>query len=301
MASDFGSPRLACVEPPANATFFEFSASTRWSQIAGGVFACALLVSIAFFRPPPMFAVTCVATSILFGVITMRDVRYLRDRVAVSDHGVWYLPHAGTSTFLQWDEVASLDLRDGRFQGRLVLSDKTRLRKIRLDFRLNQFAQLFWFVVNRTAERRQRQPVPSISHRGHMGRTLLIVVMVLVAVLCTRAGQSKAAMCFALITAVGFAELSFDPRTVVVSTRSISIGYLGRRRELPFESVTDVQIGLLQGGKGDLSTVVVVNSVGERRVKLIGFKEGSVALYDSLHGAWQTAKKSKSAQATATA
>jgi hypothetical protein len=156
---------------------------------------------------------------------------------------------------------------------------------------------LLWFTLERTAKRRRHQPLLAIFHRTYSVRAfncVCILIVVMIAILSARAGQSKLALGFLSMSVLLSGVAAFDPGKVAISTRAIVIGYLGWRRALLLESVTNVRIGLFQDGKGELSTVVVVESVSTRPVKLKGFKGSSIALYDSLQDAWRIAKGSES-------
>jgi hypothetical protein len=94
--------------------------------IVGGVLAYALICFAVLLTSEARALITatiCIVTASLFGVVAFKDLRRLRDRVAINDDGVWYLRYGGATTFLRWDDDASLDPYEGRFGGRLVISD----------------------------------------------------------------------------------------------------------------------------------------------------------------------------------
>jgi hypothetical protein len=295
------------VEAPEHATLFEFPESSRWGIIVGlifsyGLIAGGILVPLLTEQLPRALLVgaACVTVSGLFAFAMTRNLRTLRSRVAVTDDCIGTYPSEAHRHFSDGVKSQPWEMWEGRLQGRLILSDAARLKSINLDYRLNNFARVFGLVLNKTAERRLRLPYPCNFHRNYSNRAFMLIassITVAVALLSAHEGYEKFWPWFAIIAALGalgFGGLILEPRGIVVSARSFTIQYPGWRRTVPFDAVTDIRITLHRGGKGELTTPVMADLAARRRLKLVGFREGSVALYDALYGAWQAGRRAES-------
>jgi YD repeat-containing protein len=285
-------------EPPANARFFQFPSSYRW-LVTGSLPVFCVLVVVGFFfllfNPGPKslaIGAICVIEFGFFALLAIRAVHLARDRVAVNDDGLWYLTRRDLSTFIRWDEVANVEAHEIR--KRLVITDMTGQKRINLEYQLDGFETLRNFVLERTTARRRQTFAPSVFHGGYLKLGFLLFAFLMWIAFVTmsiRSGQPLAAAGFvglALLTLYGIVR---EPRTLTISSLSIIVGYPGWHRSIPFDSVTNVEIDNTPGNEqGYISAAVFVETVNGRPLKLIGFREGSVALYDALCAGWAAAR-----------
>ena len=199
--------------------------------------------------------------AILVGGMQLRTFSRLRYHVAVSDDGIRYMPHGDSPTFLQWREIANLELRERLGDARLVISDATRLRQMNLDYRLDRFQDLLSFVADHATNCDPHPPLPSSFHIGYLEQTVVVIVFFVAiggSIYFVRTGQSinAPATAFGLFALIPVAMLAALPHSMTVSTDSIVINYLGWRREIAVASVTGVRFGIERGSRGSVWTVV---------------------------------------------
>jgi hypothetical protein len=281
------------VEDGANETVFEFPSAIRLYLLPAAV-VCGVMILFEIHEPS-LNNLALAAFVILVGTIQLMSFSRLRYRVAVSDDGIRYMPYGAAPIYLRWDEVASLELQEAGFRGQLLVSDATRLRKMILDYRLDKFQDLLSIVADRAANCDPHPPYPSTFHTGYLEQTAVVFVFFVSiggSIYFARTGQSVIAAAFGLFALIPVGILAALPHSMTVSTDSIVLNYLGWQREIAVASLTGVRFGLERGGRGSVWTVVWLDRIEGRPVKLPGFSEGSLALYYCLRDAWQTAKDS---------
>ncbi len=280
------------MDEAANDAVFEFPYSIRLYLLPAAV-ACCVMILIAILEPSVNhFALAALVT--LIGTVQFISFSRLRYRVAVSNDGIRYMPYAAAPIFLEWSEVASLELREGIGAARLVVSDATRLRKMILDYRLDRFQDLLSIVVDRAANCDPHPPLPSTFHISYLDQSVIVAVFLVCLVLSiyfAEVNQSAYATAFGLFAVLPVGVLAVFPRSLNVSTNSLELRYLGRRRQIGLASVTGVRFGIVRGNRGLLWTVVWIDTIEDNPLKLTGFTEGSLAVYYALRDAWRPLKK----------
>jgi hypothetical protein len=286
------------VDDRANETVFEFPSAIRVYFLPAAVVCCVMIV---FEINAPSVNSLALATLVIL-VVTVQVIYFsrLRYRVAVSDDGIRYVPHGGAPIFLQWSEVASLELREAGLRAQLMISDATRVRKMILDYRLNKFADLLLVVVDRSTNCDPRPLLPKTFHTSYLDQIIVVIVFfVCIALAIHFANLNKIyAAAFGLFALLPVGILATLPHSLIVYTNSIALGYLGWRREIAIASVTGMRFGVQRGNRGSLWTVVWVDTTEPKPLKLTGFTEGSLAVYYALRDAWQPIKDSGAATFT---
>jgi hypothetical protein len=281
------------MENGANEVVFEFPSSVRLYLLPAAV-VCGVMILFGILEPS-LNNLALAAFVILVGAIQLISFSRLRYRVAVNDDGIGYLPCRHAPIFIRWSEVASLELRKRLGAAGLVVSDATRLRKMNLDYRLDRFQDLLSIVADRATNCDPHPSLPSTFHTGYLEQTAVVIVFIVSiggSIYFARTGQSVNAAAFELFALIPVGILAALPHSMTVSTDSIVLNYLGWQREIAVASLTGVRFGLERGGRGSMWTVVWLDRIEGRPVKLPGFSEGSLALYYCLRDAWQTAKDS---------
>jgi hypothetical protein len=280
------------VEEAANEAVFEFPSVIRLYLLPAAVVCC---VMVLFAITAPSLSTLGVAVLVSFvAAVQLIFFSRLRYRVAVSNDGIRYMPYADAPIFLQWSEVASLELREGIGAAQLAISDASRLRKMILDYRLDKFQDLLSIVVDRAANCDPHPPLPKTFHTSYLDQSVIIAVFLVCIVLSiyfAEADQSVYATAFGLFAVLPVCILAALPRSLSVSTNSLELRYLGRRRQIALASVTGVRFGLMRGNRGLLWTVVWLDTIEDRPLKLTGFTEGSLAVYYALRDAWRPMKE----------
>lgn len=230
-----------------------------------------------------VIALLGVAVCGLFATLGMRSFGRLRNSVAVSSDGIWYLPRRGEPTFIAWFDVASVKANDT--QQRLVLADGTGHRSIRLEYQLTNFGKLREFVVGHTAaQTRLDANAPSIFHRSWINKGLLLFYAALF-------------IFFAYLSHVHFligiaclllGAITQDPLFLVITSDAAVIKYPGWERTIHFGSISGIELVDVYN-RGNVWAAVVIKRKNKKPLKLYRFREGSLALHDALQTAWSLA------------
>jgi hypothetical protein len=224
----------------------------------------------------------------LFAALTLRSCVRFRDSIAANSDGIWYLPRKGESTFISWCDVASLKAHDT--QQRLVLADATGSRSIRLEYQLEDFGRLREFVLTNTAH---ASPA-NVFHRTWINKVILLsgtVIFLVLAWLSHHQGQLGPSLFF-----IGFASLSLgaitqDPVGVEITREAVIVEYPGWKRTIPFDAISSITLKDVHN-RGNVWAAVVIELRQGKPIRLFRFREGSVALHDTLQSAWQSAVES---------
>ena len=278
---------------PGDERVFEFPSSVRLYLLPAAVVCCVII--LFEIHAPSLNNLVFAILVILVGTVQLIYFSRLRYRVAVSNDGIRYMPYGAAPIYLRWDEVASLELQEAGLRGQLLVSDATRLRKMILDYRLDKFQDLLSIVVDRATKCDPHPSYPSTFHTGYLEQPAVVFVFFISigsSIYFARTGHSINAAAFGLFALLPVGILAGLPHSMTVSTDSIVLNYLGWQREIAVASVTGVRFGLERGGRGSVWTVVWLDRIEGRPVKLPGFSEGSLALYYCVRDAWQTAKDS---------
>jgi hypothetical protein len=280
------------VKDGANERVFEFPAYIR-SYLLPAAIVGGAMISFEIAPPPSNLALAiCLTVAATVELIHFSGLRY---RVAVSGDGMRYLPYRAAPIYLRWDEVASLELREEILRGQLVVSDAARLRTMALDYRLDRFQDLLSIVVDRAAGCDPHPPLPSTFHSSYLDQTVVVLVFFVCTVLSIHfvgGGQSIIATAFGLFALLSVGTLAAFPHSLTVSTDSVELGYLGRRRVIALASVKGVRFGVQRGNRGAMWTVVWLDTSEGRPLKLTGFNKDSLAVYYALRDAWRPLKDS---------
>jgi hypothetical protein len=280
---------------PADATYFRIPVGIRWLILAFAIAFLAFLifgvVGILGDRQHVQIVLLVLYVAV-FGSLEAAALQMLfraLDAVAVNSEGIWYVPRKGGTTFIGWGDVASVRALDVR--QRLVVTDTTGGKKIRLEYQLENFERLRTFVLEHSATARQHAPLNTVFHRNWVNRGVMLAFF---------GFFSMTAVCAAIdgvpVTALLLFGLAIPPlislinevASVQISNDSITIRYLGWQRSIPFQAITNIGLVDLHS-RGDVIATVLIERRSGKPVRLMGFREGSVALNDALCSAWRAA------------
>lgn len=284
------------MEETANEAVFEFPSFLRLYLLLAVVVICVTMIFEIRSPSANQFGFAFAFLVILVAGVQFIFLSRLRYRVAVSKDGIRYMPYGDAPIFLQWSEVASLELREGIGAARLVVSDATRLRKMPLDYRPDKFQDLLSIVVDRAVNCDPHPSLPKTFHASYLDQSVIIAVFLVCIVLSihfAKVNQSVYATAFGLFAVLPVGILVALPRSLTVSANSLELAYLGRRRQIALASVTGVRFGLVRGNRGSLWTVVWLDTIEDKPLKLTGFTESSLYLYYALRDAWRPMKESE--------
>ena len=279
------------MEPGANETVFEFPSAIKLYLLPAAIVCCvAILIAI---HTPSSNSLAFAVLAITVGTIQFISFSLLRYRVAVSDDGIRYMPYGDAPIFLRWSEVAGLELRERGFVGRLVINDAPPLRKMTIDYRLGKFQDLLTIVVDRAANCDPHTPLPATFHTSYLDQAVAFIVFlasIVLSIYFARLNESAYVTVFGLFALLPIGVLVAFPQSLTVSTNSLELAYLGRKREIALASVTGLRFGIMRGGRGSLWTEVWLDITEDKPLKLTGFSEGSLAVYYALRDACRPMK-----------
>ncbi len=282
--------------PLADALFFNFQPGFRWLMLGGAIlffgfmaFGLALPITDPAHTSPAIM-ILCVAFFGLFGALALQAFTIALDTVAVNSDGLWYLHRKGGRTFIAWSDVGSVSARD--VGQRLVVTDLSGNKKIKLEYQLENFEKLRAFVLEHSAAARLRTPAVTIFHRNWVNRGLLLVGFVTTlffTCLCIRQGQPKPAPIFLGFAVLALVGLMREPARVEITNEAIVVIYLGWNRTLPFDSITNIEFVDLHD-RGNVRPTVIIERLSGKPLKLGGYREGSIALNDAISSAWRASR-----------
>jgi hypothetical protein len=279
---------------PADAQLFKFPASLKWLYMGGAALSFGLALAMPltesvhrWFGP----VVVCATFLTAFGVLCLRSFNRCYDTVAVNPEGIRYLPRKGENTFIAWNNVASVSARD--VMQRLVITDLSGRKTIRLEYQLDNFEQLRDIVLRYTEAARFRRPFAKVFDRNWANRGLFLgcfAACLLLAYLAVHQGQRGASLGMIGFAAFSLVALTREPASVGISNTAIVIKYLGWQRTISFAAVSNIVIADLHDDGGNVHATVIIERPNGKPIKLLGFREGSVALHDALYSAWRAAR-----------
>jgi len=296
LSSQDASTYQSAAPPPADALLFNFQPGFRWLMLGGAIlFFGFMAFGLALPITDPAHTslaimILCVAVLGSFGALALQAFTIALDTVAVNSDGLWYLRRKGGTTFIAWSEVGSVSARD--VAQRLVVTDLTGNKRIKLEYQLENFEKLRAFVLEHSAAARLRTPSTTIFHRNWVNRGLLLVGFVTTLFftwLCIRQGQPKPAPIFLGFAVLAFVGLMREPARVEITNEAIVVRYLGWSRTISFDSITNIEFVDLHD-RGNVRPTVIIGRLSGKPLKLGGYREGSIALNDVLSSAWRASR-----------
>jgi hypothetical protein len=280
---------------PANASIFKFPAGTAMFLLVCSILCFCLLMFLLYKQVshpvPGSIGIAAVGAAMLAaaGFFTFRSSCRFRDTIAVNADGIWYLSRSGESTYIAWSEVASVNVLDTR--QRLLICDASGSRKIRLEYQLQDFANLRDFVLSHaTALTKPHGPSSNIFHRTWINKIILLIFAGLSLLLAGLVvGQPKPFIICIGCAGLFVAALAQDPTTLQITKGALVITYPGWKQNIDLRTITGISLTDIADAKGNVWAAVIINRQNRKPVKLFRFREGSVALRDALQSAWKAA------------
>lgn len=291
---------------PADAEIFRFSQGLAWVALVGtiflvGVFVLTAIVGITEHNNRLLFvAIALLPFYGAIGFFGFRSFHRLRDSVAVSPKGVWYLPKKGTATYIAWQDVATVKADD--VGQRLVLLDASGTQKIRLEYQLGNFAQLRDYVTSHADAAIHRVPAGNVFHRTWINK----------GVFCALAGPFiffawkshaegdplKSVLPFVGIAAFFLIGILRDPTTIEITSEGFEIKYPAWKQTIPFGTISAISLKDVNDRRGDgnVWAAVIIERKHARSIKLYRFREGSIALHEALESAWRSSGAARPAR-----
>jgi hypothetical protein len=277
---------------PSDTAYFRFPTSLKWLTsgltIAWvGLMAFALILQLTDLKHASLTIIVLTVAMLGAGAVGLLQIfDRAGDTVAVNSDGLWYLHPGGDAIFIAWSDVGSVRALD--FAQRLVVTDTAASKKIKLEYQLENFEKLRAFVLDRTSSMRLHAPALTIFHRNWVNRGFMLgsyAACSLTALLASRQGQRGDGLLFLGFAVLSFAGLTQEVASVEILNDAILIKYLGWRRTVPDDGISNIVIVDLHD-RGNVHAAVIIKRLHGKPLKLFGFREGSVALHDALSSAW---------------
>lgn len=290
---------------PSNASAFSVPPGTVWLVFGGACVFTAFSVlgaALAFFRSSDRLSL-CIglAAAVGFGagaILALRCFNLLRARIALNETGIWYLPYRGQNTFISWKDVSSLKADDtGQ---RLILTDASQNRAIKVEYQLENFKRLREAVLaHTTMQRCMHAENLTTFHRTWINKIVLAVLgfpFLVVSFLSYREGLAGAPLlipfCIGILAVI---SIVMDPLAVSIVSEAVVIKYPGWKRSISFDSIRKIAIQDVYS-RGNTWLAVVIERTKHRPIRLFRFNEGSIALHEALEKAWEHAAVVTAAQ-----
>lgn len=270
---------------------FCFSAGSTWYLFFGSLFfgaAAIAMIVMLHAKPDAESAVVArlVGASIMaaFSFLAFRSFLRFRDGVAVDNTGIWYRPKKGIPTYIAWAEVAAVETHES--MQRLVVRDLSGARRIRLEYQLENFAQLREFVLSHVSDAATCNGTPPGVFRRSRINKLVSFLFGIGSTFLFRQGlhqQSTSLEVAGGVLAISLlVQIVLDPDSLVIGPDAILIRYPGWKRTIPISQITDVSMSDVTDGKGNVWAMVKIARAHGRPIKLFRFREGSIALYKAI-------------------
>ena len=288
---------LVPVQPvPADALVFKFPQSLAWFMFGAACISLGFMIfvlAMQILKPSHgsfVIALLGVAMCGLFATLALRSFSRLRDSVAASSDGIWYLPRKGKPTFIAWVDVVSVKANDTK--QRLVLADGTGHRSIRLEYQLTNFGKLRDFVIAHTAtQTRLSANAANVFHAIWINKIAMLVTAsgcLFFAWLSGDNGLPWISLFCIGYACVALGVIAVDPVQVVIGRDAVVVKCIGWERTIDFRGISGVMFKNVNS-RGNIWERVVITRQNGKPITLRRFREGSVALHDALQTAWSLA------------
>jgi hypothetical protein len=265
------------------------------------VMSFALIAFLILEGTLPTNAVVIGTPLALLVILSANYLLKFRARILVNDDGITHFSRRGKATFIGWDEVGKVETQE--FFQRLVVNDVDGLRRIKLSYHCENFDRLRGLVLERSAERRRRLPVPSKFHRKLLHLVLPFLFVVVSAAIGGFAVLARHPIAAIIWFCIAGAMLYYglrQERTLTVSPDVLRIDYIGWYRTIPFKRVKNIELQSVRNEEdADVASAVLVQPLIDKPLKLIGFRGDPVAMYDALRRRWQESAGSTAAEPSA--
>jgi len=296
-----GDMREPVDSAPSDASVFGVPPGTTWFMFGGAaVFTAfaALGLALAVSKSDRFSVGLGFVAAVGFGSLAtlgLRSFTRLRARIALNETGIWYLPHSGKCTFIPWKDVSNVKADDtGQ---RLVLTDASKRREIRVEYQLQHFKNVRDSVLAHSAAQiHEHASSLTCFHRTWVNKVIFAVVgspFLIISWVNYKQGLNGMPLffplCFGIMAGI---MVVMDPLRGSITSEAVTIEYPGWKRTILFDSITRIAIEDVHS-RGNAWAAVVIERKKNGPIKLFRFNEGSVALHDALQTAWINAGQRK--------
>ena len=222
-----------------------------------------------------------------FGVECLGAAFRARGEVVVDEAAIWWIIGRKPPTSIAWSDVQSVRAAD--LMQRLIVSDRIAGRTIRMEYQLNQFADLRAFVIAHTAASARWRPAPKATfHKSWVlvGMTVAGHALWLsCAIAALTQGQWIPGLGFLGFLVWLFAVAMKAPLRVTVRADQVEIFYLLRRKVLPIDDIRSATLADRLDSSGNSRSDVLLATTGQGVFKFTLYSEGCLALLQALQDA----------------
>lgn len=282
------------MSPSPTAIHFKQSPFAQWfwgfcSVFFVGIASAGAALITSGGAPQRLGLITGLMSLLILGlaVYCVRAMLRARGEVVVDESGVWWMVGRRPPTSIAWSDVQSLRADD--LMQRLIVSDRTSRRTIKMEYQLDRFADLRAFVLAHTADSARWRPAPTATF--HKSWVLVAVnvaadaLFLTLGVAAVARGQGMLGLCLLGLFVWLVAAARNTPLRVTVRADRVDIIYLLRRKVLPIGDITAATLADRVDGNGNSRTDVVLSTTRQGVFKFSLFSEGSLALLQALHHA----------------
>jgi RHS Repeat len=287
--------RAAAPSIPPDATHYAYPAVVRWEPLIGFLITAGfatLWFYQSYYTSDPTTRIFQIPAAVYFALVAERLFRIFlkaRYRIAVNAQGIWLIePHA--SIYLAWPDVDSVRANDR--QQCLELSNFSGSTAIAIEYQIGNFETLRDYILGHTSTTTQLPAHTTGSfHRGWDNKLMFGCFAAFLLIVALQIyhpySHSLAPILPIACAAILIVFILFDPLRLDIAHDSFVIRYLLHRRTILFSTVTGVTLNDIRD-KGNVWAAVVVACAQGRPIRLFRFREGSIALYESLLAAWRS-------------
>jgi hypothetical protein len=277
---------------PQNNSTFTFSKSYKWLLLILLIIFGGMLIGMSYarFSDPKLTSRIFILGLTFFGSLFWYSIYCLAridDYLQINEIGITYVSKKGSSTFLPWGSIS--EIRGRIMLQRLELYDTNGHRAMTLEYQLENFNQLRNFIHERTRQLREKHSEEKIFYRssyfygmfsslvllfGAMAWFLLITSHIIGAILF--------AICSVLFTLLIFC----DTRKIKIEPLNVVLINWFKEKVIPYSEICDITLETQSIGRGQKMTIVFIELLNGKNIRLSWFKKGEDVLFDSLRSAW---------------
>jgi hypothetical protein len=277
---------------PPYARLYSIPAGHRFIFVAGGalfLFAFVMVALLPVYQPnKPALGPMAFCLPGFGGFVALSVYGFLacRAKIAITDEGIWSVTPRKPTVFLNWREISRIE--EHRFKQRLVLSDSGGLRQIKVEYQLEEFDELRRIILSRATARSPLVGSPTVFHGGNrlyvqIGVTALIFLAF--AIFAYHQKAHSGAIFFGAFAVLALATMLNLPLSLrLLDDGLIFVSPLGRR-QIRYADIRGLDLRN-ETVRGNSFAVVLIQTDG-KPLRLAGFKEGSIALYEALRNRLQ--------------
>ncbi len=215
----------------------------------------------------------------------------MNDQIEIDEKGITYVKSTGERVSVKWAEISDVKARD--YMRRLELFDSLGKRVMKLEYQLGNFDQLRNVIYAKLEDSlRTFNPYKTFAKSTYVkiGILFTVGVFLFMIALSLKQGEVPFALVFVAFLSMALGQILFQVQRIIIAYDHVELGYPLWNRQLKYEKVSNISLVNIRE-ESNINATVFIEILGEKPIKLAGFKNGSVSLFQALRTAWSNSGK----------